>query len=284
MGLVWLNVIAKQLQGTASGMPGQYIISRQRVTLFLAKGQQKYLVGPSDTNATTAYGRTTVSSSYAAGTSLSVTALTDTTTEPGTTATMTASDFIGVELDDGTISWTTISAAASSPITLGGALAGAAAAGNYVWWFTSKAQRFPAIESAVLRDENLNDTPVRIYTDAKEYDQGVSDKYSDGDPTSVLIESLRTNTRVTLNSQPTDVTKTLVLTALYPSEDYDSTADDIAFPQEYLRPLICELAFALAPAKGRPWTPEMEANRTRAWAMAAALNPETSTLYFQSAT
>jgi len=133
MALTRLNMLVKQWQGDSDMAPGMKLWTRQRVALFLAKGQQKYLVGPAstDSRATTAYGRTTVSSAYASGTSLSVTALTDTTTDPGTTVTMTASDIIGVQEDDGTISWTTISSAASSPITLGGALSGAAAAGNY---------------------------------------------------------------------------------------------------------------------------------------------------------
>ena len=282
MALRRLNMIVKQWQGNSDMAPGLKVWTRQRVTLMLAKGQQSYLVGPatSDARASTAVGRTTVSSAYASGTSLSVTSLTDTTSYPGTTITMTASDFIGVEQDDGTISWTTISSAASSPITLGGALAGASAAGRYVYWFTSRAQRFPLIESAVLRNENRNDMPLYVYTDAREYDQGVVDKYADGSPTAILVEPLRITTRVTLDSQPTDVTEQIVMTVLYPAEDYDATSNDIAFPQEWLAALSWELAFRLAPSVGR-WTPEMEKNRQNALAMARALNPETSTAYFQ---
>jgi hypothetical protein len=221
-----------------------------------------------------------VSSAYASGTSLSVTSLTDTTSYPGTTITMTASDIIGVEEDDGTISWTTISAAASSPITLGGALAGATAAGNQVFWFTSRAQRFPYIESAVLRNTSMEDMPLVIYTQAEEYDQGVASKFSDGAPTALLVEPLTLNTRVTLDSQPTDVTDTIVLTVLYPAEDYDATTDDIAFPQEAYRFLSWELARALSPAFGSIWTPVMEANRNDARAMYLNLNPENSAAFF----
>jgi hypothetical protein len=286
MALRRLNMLVKQWQGNSDLAPGLKIHTRQRVTLFLAVGQQNYLVGPASTDAraTTQYGRTTVSSAYASGTSLSVTALTDTTTYPGTTVTMTNSDIIGVELNDGTIGWTTISAAASSPITLGAGLGGAAAAGKYVWWFTSRAQRFPLIESAVLRNSSLNDTSLAVYTDVRDYELGIADKYSDGQPSAILVEPLRITTRVTCNSQPTDITSQVLMTVLYPAEDYDATSDDIAFPQEWFAALSWELALRLAPAKGRPWTPEMDMNHKTALAMARSVNPENSSLYFQSAT
>lgn len=289
MALTRLNMIVKQYQGTIDGAPGVKVHTRQRVTLFLAKGQQTYLIGPASTDAraSTAYGRTTLDAAEAAGqTVLSVTATTDTTTDPGTTVTMTASDIIGVQTDDSggdDIFWSTISSVvAGDTVTIASALPTArpAASGNYVYWFTSRAQRFPVIESAVLRNSSRNDSELLIYRDAREYDLGVVDKYADGTPTAILVEPLRIATRVTLNSQPTDVTDQIVMTVLYPAEDYDATTDDIAYPQEALRFLSWELAFALAPSVGR-WTPEMELNRKEAKAMYLNLNPEVSDLYFQ---
>jgi hypothetical protein len=280
-----LNVIAKELQGTSDGSPGMKVHTRQRVTLFLAKGQQTYTIGPasSDARAATLYGRTTLSAAEANGqTALSITSNTDTTTFPGTTVTMTDGDIIGIELDDGTIYWSTISGTPGATATVAVAITGDAAAGNYVYWFTSRAQRFPAIESAVVRDENRNDRPIDVYVDAREYDQGVADKYSDGTPTAILVEPLRISTRVTLNSQPTNVTEQIVLTVLYPSEDYDATTNDIAFPQEWLGYLEWELTLRGCPMYGKSWTPEMQLNYANAKSRATSLNPENSTLYFMS--
>ena len=290
MALSRLNMIVKQYQGTSDGAPGIKIHTRQRVNLFLAKGQQTYLVGPASTDARSAtqYGRTTIRTAQAAGaTTLDVTALTDTTTYPGTTVTMTAGDIIGIQTDDSggdDIFWSTISSTSSSgpTVTIADALPTArpSAAGNYVWWFTSRAQRFPVCEAAVLRNSRLSGCPIGVYQDVAQYDLGVSSKYADGTPTNILIEPLRIATRVTLNSQPTDVTSTIVLTVLYPSEDYDATTNDIAFPQEALRFLSWELAFALSTSVGR-WTPQMDANRKEARMMYLNLNPENSVLYFQ---
>lgn len=282
--LVRLNFIAKQFQGGSDGAPGMKVHTRQRIHLFLAKGQQTYTIGPAatDARATTLYGRTTLSGAEAAAqTTISITSNTDTTTFPGSTVTMTAADFIGVQLNDGTIHWTTISGTPASTADLTAGLPSAANAGNYVWWFTSRAQRFPLLEAACLRDRNLNDTPLNVFDSIKQYELGIVSKYADGTPTSILSEPLRLNTRITLDSQPTNVADTIVLTALYPAEDYDSTSNEIAFPQEWFAALEWELAFRLAPAFEKTWTPDMDANHKNALALARNINPENSVLYFQ---
>lgn len=284
MALDRLNKLAKQWQGTADGMPGMKIWTRQRVTLFLQEGQSQYLIGPASTDsyASTLFGRTTISAAEAAGqTTLSITSNTDTTTFPGTTVTMTNGDFIGIELDNGTIQWTTISGTPSTTATVSNALTSAAAAGNYVYWFTSRAQRFPVCEAATLREEDQTDTFLYVYRDVQQYEIGVPDKYGDGDATAILIEPLRLNTRITLNCLPDDVTKQVRLTVLYPAEDYDATTDDIAFPQEAYAALGWELAKRCSSAKGIQWTPLMEDNWKRTVGVYLNLNPEKSTAYFQ---
>lgn len=255
---------------------------------MLAKGQQTYTIGPAatDSRASTAVGRTTISADEAASqTTISITSNTDSTTYPGTTITMTASDFVGIELDDGTIHWTTISGTPSSTMDIASGLPSAAAAGNYIFWFTARAQRMVMIESAVLRDENNVDTPLKVYRTVEEYEAGVSDKYADGDPTCILVEPLRINTKITLDSQPTDVTKRIVLTGLYPQEDYDNVSgtDDIAFPQEALRFLSWELTFEIWETYqgAAPWPASAEKKRLEAKETYLNLNPEVSDAYFQ---
>lgn len=279
-----LNFIAKQFQGTADGMQGMKVWTRQRVAMFLEKGQQTYLIGPAstDSKATTQYGRTTISSTEAAAqTVLSITSNTDTTNYPGTTVTMTNGDVIGIVLDTGAIHWSTISGTPSTTATIVDALPSQASAGNYVYWFTSKAQRFPVVESAVLRDQSKSDRPISVFRNVREYELGVASKYAAGSPTSILVEPLRLNTKITVDSQPTNVKEQLILTVLYPAEDYDSTSNDIAFPQEWYAALEWELTFRLCPAYGVQWTPEMEKNHNNALSIARSMNPEVSDLYFQ---
>ena len=164
-------------------------------------------------------------------------------------------------------------------MTINNALTAASSAGKFVWWFTSRAQRFPFIEFAALRDSNFNDTPLDIYTQVQQYEATVA-KFADADPTVILVEPLRLNTRITLNSQPVNIEKQIFMTVLYPAEDYTSSANDIAFPQEYYRMLSWELAWAISPSKGR-WTQTMQDNLNDARLKARSLNPEKSILYFQ---
>jgi hypothetical protein len=160
------------------------------------------------------------------------------------------------------------------------ALTAAAAAGNYVWWFTSRAQRFPVCEFALLRDENGIDVPLAVYRSVQDY-EWLSDKQADGDPTSILVETLRIATAVTLDCQPNDVTKVVNLTVLYPAEDYDASTDDVAFPQEWFRALVYQLGMDLSVRGGRPISADLKLMRDEALAMAKQVNAETIDLHFE---
>jgi hypothetical protein len=283
LALRTLNTLVKQWQGTTDMAAGLKVHTRQRITLFLALDQIEYLVGPAsgDARATTQYGRTTLSADEASSqTTLSITSNTDTTTYPGTTVTMTDGDIIGIVLDDGTIHWSTITGTPASTADIVAGLASAASSGNYVYWFTSRAQRFIDIEDVRLRDAEIIDTKVRVYTDVGEYER-MPQKDAEGDPTAILVEPLRTQTRVTLNFAPQDVTKQLRLTVIYPSEDYDATTNDIAYPQEWLAALEWELARRLAPKFNKRWTETHQASWLQATSIARQLNPQNTSIYFQ---
>ncbi len=278
-----LNFLAKQWQGKADMAQGLKIHTRQRVTLFLAKKQQSYLVGPaaSDNHATTQFGITTLTAAKAAGqTVMAITANSDTTNYPGTTYSMTNGDNVAVVQTDGSLFWTTINANGSTSLTLTAALTVGAANGAFVYWYTSKPQRFPVLEYAVLRNSDRVDLSMGIYREVAQY-EALPQKGQTGDPLDLLIEPLRLNTRVTSDFYPQDVTKQLRLTVLYPAEDYDATTDDIAFPQEWFAALEWELALRSAPLGGRTWTPEMQLNYTNATAIARELNPQNTTRSFE---
>jgi len=278
-----LNMLVKQWSAMADFAPGLKVFSRKRVAMWLAKGQHQYSLGPSNAKASVSYGRTTLDAAEAAGqTVISVAATSDTTTDPGTTITATAADIVGIELDDGTIHWSTIaSISAGDTITIDDALASAAASGRYLWWFTNYAQRMEIVEAAVLRDKSLQDTPLDVFLVGPDYDVIVLDKYGDGDPTAILVEPQRTTTKITLDSQPQDVTKQIILTGLYPMQDYDNASgtDDIAYPQVWLSALEWELAKRCAPKFGKKWTPDLDLTRKEAIMIAQNQNPQQTTVY-----
>jgi hypothetical protein len=279
MALSRLNQLVKQWQGTADRFPGLKVWTRQRLTVFPVSGQARYLVGPAsgDDRATASAVVTTLGAAKAANaTSITV----------ASTTGMTAADQIGFVLAAGTIGWTTITSVDSGTgLTVPANTLGAANSGAVVYTYTSKAQRFPSLETASLRDWSSPsqpiDIPVAVYTDVQQY-EAVTQKLAPGDPLSILIEPQRLNTAVTCNFAAVNMYKTLRLVAVYPSEDYDDAAgaDDIAYPQEWYAALSWELAFRLAPSCGN-WTQIMEANRQNALGAAVGLNPQNTSSHFE---
>lgn len=279
MGLSRLNQLVKQWQGNSDLAPGLKVWTRQRLNLFSAVGQARYLVGPAATD-DRASANTLVTTSTAAraanGTTLLVTSGTG----------VTNADIVGIVLSDGTLGWTTLtSGGGTTTWTLAANTLGASSSGAIVYTYTSKAQRFVELESVKLRDWSIPTQPididVAVYTEVKQY-EAVTQKLAPGDPLAILVEPQRLNTVVTCNFAAANMYKTLRMTVIYPAEDYDSSsgADDISFPQEWFSALSWELAFRLAPSAGI-WTKEMDMNHTNALIMARSLNPMNTVSHFQ---
>lgn len=275
-----LNLLAKQWQGTSDKFPGLKVWTRQRLVIFLVLNQSRYVIGPAsgdDRASVNSLATLTTANKTASSTALVVSSTTG----------MTAADIIGIVLNDGTVGWTTIATVTDGTnLVLAANTLGAAAAGRVVYTYTSKAQRFVELESAVLRDNSTAgqpiDIPLEVYTDVQEYERVVQ-KQAPGDPTSILIEYQRLNTAVTCNFAAANVYKSLRLTVLYPSEDYDSVsgADDISYPQEYFAALEWELARRCAPKFGRKWTDDMKGHWTIAVQEGINFNPVDTSLYFE---
>lgn len=275
-----LNLLVKQWQGTSDKFPGLKIWTRQRLVVFPVADQVRYLVGP-------AAGDDRASANSLAAVSTAAKAANATALVVSSTVGMTAADVLGIVTDAGPIGWTTISTVTDGTnLVLAANSIGAAASGKVVFTYTSKAQRFVDIEAAVLRDNSSVgqpiDIPLNIYTDVAQY-EAVVQKFADGDPLSILVEPMRLNTVVTTDFAPANMFKTLRLTVIYPSEDYDDAtgADDIAYPQEYFAALEWELARRCAPKFGRTWTQDMKDHWMLAVQEAVNLNPEDESKHFQ---
>ena len=275
-----LNLLVKQWQGTSDKFPGLKVWTRQRLVLFPVYNQTRYLVGPasSDDRASVNSLATTLGAAKAAN----ATAIT-----VSSTTGMTAADIIGFVTTAGTLGWGTISSVDSATtLTIAANSIGAASSGAVVYTYTSKAQRFVDIESAVLRDNSSVgqpiDIPLEIYTDVQQY-EAVVQKQALGDPTSILVEYQRINTAVTCNFAAANVYKSLRLTVIYPSEDYDDAtgADDIAYPQEYFAALEWELARRCAPKFGRVWTEDLAGHWKIAVQEGVNFNPGDTSLSFE---
>ena len=236
---VALNVMVKEW--TARGAD---IWLRDDITLFLQPSQQVYSLGSSSSDhATVSHNETTLSDTgAAAATTLSVTS----------SSGMTASDYVGIKLNDNTIHWTTISSVASSTsIVIASGLASAAASGKKVYAYTTKSVRPTKIEYAFRRDKNNLDNEVSIIGE-KEYKRQ-SNKGSSGPPVEIWYQP--TLTTGSLYVWPVNGGANwdkLILSAHFHPDDFDSASDNPQFPQEWANALIWGLAAELSPEYGLP--------------------------------
>jgi hypothetical protein len=228
-----LDMMLKVLQ-----MKGLKLWLRKRATMFLALNDSQYGLGTAGDHATYSYTRTQIKTAAVSGaTSLDVDA----------TSGMAASDFIGIELDDGSLQWTTVSSVTDSDTVVIPAtgLTSAAAEDNYVYFYRTKIDRPLKIAEAFVRSVDNNDRPVRIIGQ-KEYLE-LSNKTSDGAVVAIHYDPQLTTGQLYVWPQSSVVTDTLELVVHRPIEDMDASTNDFDVPAEWLEAIVWNLALRLLP-------------------------------------
>lgn len=226
-----LNVMLKALQGE-----GLNLFTRKRMSILLEKNKRKYTVGTD--HITYSYTRTQVkTAAIAAATSIDV----------DSTSGMAASDYIGIELDDGTIHWTTVSSVTDSDtVVIASGLASAAAVDNYVYFYRTKADRPLRLIQAWVRDVNTNDTPISLISQQEYYDIG--NKTSDGLVSQIFYDPQLTGVFYVW-PETDDVTNTVELIVQKPFDDMDSSTNTLDFPVEWTE----AIKYGLAARIGAEW-------------------------------
>jgi hypothetical protein len=219
---------------------------RRIAYIFAEKNESKYEVGSASgaDHCTNSYVSTTLSAAEASGqTILSITSTTG----------MTAGDYIGIELDDGTRHWTTIvTVDSSTQVTITTATTDDAASGNTVLTYTSKINRPLRIlrgtvinlDSSTLTESSMSPISYDEYFD-------ISIKSTAGDPSQFYYDRLISNAIPHTGSlyvypRPNNVNRIIAVTYLDSVQDFDSASDNADFPQEWLYPLAFNLACELA--------------------------------------
>lgn len=218
---------------------GIHLWANQEATIFLVKDQQVYsLNSTTGDHASNTVVETTLSAAEALGqTILSITSTTG----------MTASDNIGIELDDGTRQWTTIvSVDSSTQVTVTAALTNAAASGNTVYTYTTRMNRPIAITHAVLRDNNSLDIPVTFISQQEYLDLGQKD--TTGTVVRIYYDPQLTTGKLYVWPTSDKVDDRLKIRYSRTLEDMDNSTDNFDFPVEWLDAITYNLALRLAPA------------------------------------
>lgn len=238
-GSLLLNAIVKSWNASL-GMP---LWAMKTGYILPVSSTNTVNLGPTGGHATLSYVTTTLDADHiATDTALTVASITG----------ISASDYLGIELDDGDIDWTTVNGAPSgTTVTATTGLTSAASSGNRVYAYTTKITRPLRIIKAFSRlVSDTVDTPVEMITSNAYLE--LSSKTSESYPTQMWYDPQLVNGIASFWPRFSDGTKIIVIHFHRPLEDFDATGDTPDFPQEYYLPLIYELAVNLAPQYNTP--------------------------------
>lgn len=231
-----LNVMVKHWQST-----GIHIWRTQEATLFPQVSQVSYVISSTSADhATTSYTETALASA----------AINGATTITVDSVTGIASTYkIGIQVDDGTLHWTTVNGAPSgSVVTLTAGLNDSAALGNRVLIYQTDLVRPLKVLSARLYNFTSEiETPL-TEMDRIEY-QELPNKANSGSVNSFYYDRRggATNSGLLyLWQAPSSVDDAVKMTVARPIEDFSAAANDPDLPVEWLRALEWGLADELA--------------------------------------
>jgi len=238
--------------------------------LFQSDEGYTYNIYSSGTNCSTTWVKTEVATAGAAS---------DSTLVVDSITGMTDGDYIGIELDDGTVQWTTINGTpASATVTLTAALTGATAVDNHVYTYTTKCPRPIEITEARLHRSDGTDTPLYIAS-RNEYME-IANKTTTGIASQIYFDSQLSY--VTANVWPAcnNVKDYIKMTVKLSIMDMDAAANNPDFPQEWYEALETNLAVRLGEKLGKQITPVLAALATGTKMAASQFDSENVSTFF----
>lgn len=207
-------------------------------------GDHATLSTPMDSN----FIQTTLASN-ASGTTADLTSIVSQLNTVGSPGVTVANGFnIGIELDNGTVQWTTVNGApVGNVVTLTAALTDSASAGNYVYCYETKLIRPLRVTEAFVRQLNgNNDTPCRIMS-RQEYNM-FGQKSSAGTPVQLYYDPQSNTGNLYIYPVFQNVQQVLFIQFEKPIDDFATVSDDFDMPQEWAEALMWNMAWRMCPA------------------------------------
>ena len=200
-------------------------------------------IGPSGGHVTASYTQTTLSASASDGaTTITVTSATGIST----------GYYIGVEMDDDTMHWTTVNGAPSgTTVTLTAAIDDDAASGNYVYVYQTKLARPVRVVDSYIHDQE-NDVDYPISGVAFSTFTGRGSNSITGVPVQWNYDPQLLNGVYAIYPQFDGGRKLIQITYQRPFQDFDATGDTPDFPQEGYDALVTALASRISGVYGLP--------------------------------
>ena len=230
-GIISLNSMLKSWQAENIGL-----WLNQEVTLFLGYETQSYSIGATGDHVSASTVKTEIATAVSSGgTDIIVDSIEG----------ITDGDYLGIELDDGTVQWTTVDGAPTgSTIVAAAALTDDAAVDNHIYTYTTKAQRpLEIIEGRRVSPDEI-DTPLLIIS-RNEY-MALSNKSSSGIVTQIYYDPQLANGVLHVWPTCANVKDTLKLTIKTPIADFDATNSTGELPPEWRDAIVSNLAVRIA--------------------------------------
>ena len=209
-----------------------HLWKRDEGVLFLQVGKQSYDIGGATVDEACLFDdfvHTQISTAASSGAN---TLVVDSTTG------MTASDKIGIELDDGTRQWTTIvSVDSSTGLTITATLTDDVAVDNTVFTYTTDIDRPLRVDQA--RRRRITDTTeVTLDEWGREDYFGQTAKASQGTPTAYFYDPRLSEGRFYVWQTASDVNQVIFFTLQRTIEDFDISTNTPDFPVEIYQLLL----------------------------------------------
>jgi len=259
-----LEIMVKAWQGA-----GVHLWKLKEATLFVNKGTASYSLP--GWHCTESYVSTTVKVAGVA---------TDATIDVNSITGLTTGDYIGIELDDGTMQWTTINGAPSGDtVTLTVALTGAAAIGNTVYTYTTQIVR--PLKAVDARRIGTNDVQIEIISRDEYFT--LPTKTATGEVNQIYYDPQLTTAKLYIWPTGNNPDDRVQITFMMPIEDFDSSNINPDFPQEWLEALKFNLASRLGPEYGIELNRQLyiDARADRMLGEVMMFDEESTSVYFQ---
>lgn len=226
-----LNMMVKAWQAEGIG-----IWMLTEAALFLGASTESYNIGPTGNHATASFVKTELASAGSTG---------DTDLTVDSISGISASDYLGIELDDNTIQWTTVNGdPASSTVVATATLTGDAAVDNHIYTYTTKLTKPLEIVEARLHQDDDNEITINLISRA-EY-MLLADKDTTGIVTQAYYDKQLTNGKLFVWPTAVNMKEYIKFTARLAVDDFDAAANNAQFPVEWLRALKFNLAAEIA--------------------------------------
>lgn len=239
-----LNMMLKAWQGESIGL---WKIAE--VAVFFSYEGYSYSIGSSGSHATLSYVKTEALTAAASGAS---------TIDTDSIVGISDGDYIGIELDDNTLQWTTVNGSPSgSTITLTDVTTDTVAVDNHVYTYTTKTPRPLEIIEARIHKSTDYEVPLEIVSRV-EYME-LANKTNTGTANQIYYDPQRTNGTLKVWPAARSVQDWILMSCRIPIMDIDIVTDDFDFPQEWYEALKYNLALRYCIEIGRPAGPDLTA-------------------------